>query len=136
MSLCYMLLVQTPGPSAGAPRAAPEGSGNLCRNGYEDLWRPPDAAPGDSRHKHAAGVSFRTRHTRLYLCRLTRDSAHETPFISLAFWARALRSRTICRKKRMKRTVFLLFFYVPKTKTGEGRTTVTLRRGLSPASLP
>ena len=27
-----------------------------------DLWRPPDAAPGDSRRKHAAGVIFRTPH--------------------------------------------------------------------------
>ena len=28
-----------------------------------NLNRPPDAAPGDSRHKHAAGVTFRTPHT-------------------------------------------------------------------------
>ena len=26
--------------------------------GVGDLWRPPDAAPRDSRHKHAAGVTF------------------------------------------------------------------------------
>ena len=40
-----------------------------------NLNRPPDAAPGDSRHKHAAGVTFRTPHDpkrTKYIAQLTK----------------------------------------------------------------
>ena len=42
---------------------------------HHNLNRPPDAAPGDSRHKHAAGVIFRTPHTTSDIRRVPAGAA-------------------------------------------------------------
>ena len=78
ITTCTLFRAASPSPLGGRGRRL--GSGSVTsrlqvdtspedstqdRNSGVYLNRPPDAAPGDSRRKHAAGVIFRTPHSAL-----------------------------------------------------------------------
>ena len=53
-------------PVRGGGRRTAVGTQLRPVRGRGDLWRPPDAAPGDSRHKHAAGAAFHIPHSATF----------------------------------------------------------------------